>query len=83
MSHDVFTRLASTLEQEEGSFLKCSPPTDEALETLKKALELKGCLQYKEKGDMIYLVVYDAKKDKGVWSQVGRWRYLASSAHAI
>ena len=58
-------------------FLTCPTPTKKALEALKRALELeKGCLQYKRKGDMVYVVIYDAETEKRVWHRVGCWRYL-------
>ena len=58
-------------------FLTCPTPTKEALEALKRALELKkGCLQYKRNGDMVYVVIYDAETKKREWHQVGCWRYL-------
>ena len=73
--------LEETLETEKESdkpFLTSnSTPSKGALEALKKALDIeKGSIQYKESGDMVYLVVYNANSKKRKWHQIGRWVYL-------
>ena len=73
--------LEETLEKEkelDKPFLTSnSAPSKGALEALKKALDIeKGSIQYKESGDMVYLVVYNANSKKREWHRIGCWVYL-------
>ena len=52
-------------------------PSRRELEALKKALGItKGSIQYKKRGDGIYLVTYNPSKKGYDWNHLGRWSEL-------
>ena len=57
--------------------LASKTPTRRELEALKKALGIsKGSIQYKKRGDGIYLVTYNPSKKGYDWNHLGRWSEL-------
>ena len=49
-------------------------PQKEDLDALKEVMNIeRGCLQYKKRGDGVYLVKYDSEKKGYVWTLLGRW----------
>jgi len=57
--------------------LTSKTPSRRELEALKKALGItKGSIQYKKRGDGIYLVTYNPSKKGYDWNHLGRWSDL-------
>ena len=57
--------------------LTSKTPSRRELEALKKALGItKGSIQYKKRGDGIYLVTYNPSKKGYDWNHLGRWSEL-------
>ena len=60
--------------------LTLNKPSREELEALKRVLGLeKGSLQYKRKGDAVYLVTYDPETKGHKWKKLGSWSELKAA----
>jgi len=57
--------------------LPSEKPSKEDLDMLKEILGIeKGCPQYKERGDGVWLSVYDRETKKKRWTKIGSWSDL-------
>ena len=78
---EITKGIEPSLEQENVNekprVLTSKTPSRRELEALKKALGItKGSIQYKKRGDGIYLVTYNPSKKGYDWNHLGRWSDL-------
>ena len=69
------SRATNRINPEKAEALKVVAPTREELQRLKEVLGISlGSLQFKERGQGIYLVTYE--NGKHIWKHLGRWNHL-------
>jgi len=70
-------RVETVEPSDQSLVLPSEKPSKEDLDMLKQILGIeKGCPQYKERGDGVWLSVYDRETRKKRWTKIGAWSDL-------